>query len=73
MMTDQELNCLIGAKLQRRREARGLTRGDLAVACAVTPDEVRAFERGEADLFAEDLMLMAQALEVGVDYFFAAA
>ena len=70
MMTDQELNRLIGAKLQQRREQQGLTRRDLASACAVTPDEVRAFETGEVDLLADELLLMARALDVGVDYFF---
>lgn len=69
-MTDQELNRLIGAKLQLRRVQQGLTRGDLASACVVTPEEVRAFETGQADLFSDDLLLLARALDVDVDYFF---
>lgn len=60
----------IGARIELRRVALGLTREALAQAMNVTVQQVEAFEAGRARVSASALFDVADLFDVKVGYFF---
>jgi class 3 adenylate cyclase len=58
----------LGARIKRRREARGLKQADLASALRVTPQAVSKWERGENAPDIVVLVPLARLLDVSVEW-----
>jgi class 3 adenylate cyclase len=58
----------LGARIRRRREARGLKQADLASALRVTPQAVSKWERGENAPDIVALVPLARLLDVSVEW-----
>jgi class 3 adenylate cyclase len=58
----------LGARIKRRREARGLRQADLASALRVTPQAVSKWERGENAPDIVVLVPLARLLDVSVEW-----
>lgn len=59
----------IGERLRSARKAKGWTQPDLAEATGISQPEISKFERGQRRIYADDLALMAAALEVPAGWF----
>ena len=60
----------VGAKIRERRIMLGLTQQELAEKVGTIPQQVHKYETGANRIDAARLYLLAQALGVGVGYFF---
>src|SRR5688572_30790701 len=58
----------LGARIRRRREARGLRQADLASALRVTPQAVSKWERGENAPDIVVLVPLSRLLDVSVEW-----
>jgi transcriptional regulator with XRE-family HTH domain len=63
----------IGAQIQTRRMALGLTRDELARALRTSPDMVAAYEAGERHVPVMALCALAPLFEVELSFFFETA
>lgn len=55
------------SQLQRARERKGISRKTLSELCGLSKGQVGRFERGEREPRASDIILLADALDVGVE------
>ena len=60
---------LLGRHLQRARGERGLTQRQLAARCAISQPRISQFESGEVTPSLEQLLRLAEALQVPVQFF----
>lgn len=60
----------VGMRIRERRITLGLTQRRLAELIGVTYQQAQKYEKGVNGIAAEQLFTLAQALEVGIDYFF---
>lgn len=58
----------VGARIRERREAAGLSQGDLAAVLHRTRQSVSAIERGVQSITTEQLALIARSINTTVDY-----
>ncbi len=65
-----QIDAHIGARIEMRRVALGLTRQAMAQALDVTVQQVEAFETGAARVAAGALFELADLFDVKVAYFF---
>jgi len=64
----KELNIQIGARLQTARERVGYTQERLSELIGVTPNHLRAIERGASGISLEALEKICPVLGVGADF-----
>jgi len=57
-------------RLQKAREDRELTQRQLAQICGITEFQISRYETGKSSPNASSLELLAQSLEVSLDYLF---
>ena len=68
-MTDEEINLLeIGSRITERRKKLGMTQEMLAEKGDLTPQFVSYAESGKRAMRPENVIKLARALEVSVDY-----
>lgn len=67
---DTSINRYIGSGLTLARIVRGLSVVALATTVGMEPRRLVRLERGEAECTARELYMLAEALNVPVDYFF---
>lgn len=60
----------VGARIRRAREQQGLTQGELGEAIGKTQTAVSYWEAGRRSPDVEDIVAIADALDVEVEYFF---
>jgi transcriptional regulator with XRE-family HTH domain len=60
----------VGGRVRLRRQALGLSEGQLACIIGVTTRKARQFERGESRIGASRLLELSRVLDVPVAYFF---
>lgn len=68
-MDHGKFNVLMGRRLRSRRRALGLTQGDVARRCGVSPQQIQKYESG-AQVSAVRLWALAEVLQVPVGSFF---
>jgi len=66
-----DINEYLGKRLRRRRRAVGMTQHELAEHMGVTFQQVQKYECAASQMPARRLPVIAAALGVSVDYFFA--
>jgi transcriptional regulator with XRE-family HTH domain len=60
----------VGQVIRRRRKSLGMTQEELAVALAVTPQQIQKYETASSRISASKLFQAARALQVPAGYFF---
>ncbi len=65
-----DIRRLLGERLGRRRRALGLDIAALESVTGASAGVLAAAERGQGDLSASLLFILARALDVSIDYFF---
>jgi DNA-binding XRE family transcriptional regulator len=65
-----ELDRIIGANIQKRRLAHGMTQTELGKFLSVSFQQVQKYERGESSITAVNLVRLAVALKCRLDDFF---
>ena len=66
----RHVDLVVGRQIRLRRILLGLSQAQLALPLSVTPQQVALFERGESQLHAPQLFLLARLLGTSVDFFF---
>ena len=66
----RHVDFVVGRQVRLRRILLGLSQAQLALPLSVTPQQVALFERGESQLHAPQLFLLARLLGTSVDFFF---
>ena len=69
-MQKKDANKRVGAKIKRIREAKMLTRDELAEMINLTSSHLGLIERGERGITARNLYVMSDALQTPVGAFF---
>ena len=66
----RHVDLVVGRQVRLRRILLGLSQAQLASPLSVTPQQVALFERGESQLHASQLFLLARLLGTSVEFFF---
>ena len=66
----RHVDFVVGRQVRLRRILLGLSQAQLALPLSVTPQQVALFERGESQLHAPQLFLLARLLGTSVEFFF---
>jgi transcriptional regulator with XRE-family HTH domain len=69
-MTASEVDGHVGRRLRQRREALGISQGRLARHLGLTFSQVQKYEKGTNRIGAGRLFLLANFLDVPIDYFY---
>lgn len=68
-----DIDIYVGERLKKRRCLMGMSLQNLGKTCGVSFQQVQKYENGSNRISASKLLLMAQALNVPVSYFFEGA
>ena len=66
----RNIDLVVGRQVRLRRILLGLSQAQLAPPLSVTPQQIALFERGESQLHAPQLFLLARMLGTSVEFFF---
>ena len=72
-MDEEEQLQRLGRKIREARERLGLSQQELAERISRSQNSISEYENGHRQLFAHNLPLIANALEVPISYFFSEA
>lgn len=64
------INLIIGSKIQELRIAKGWSRPQLAVKIDVTHQQLQKYEKGANRISADRLVYLAEAFKVDISFFF---
>ncbi|WCK69309.1 helix-turn-helix domain-containing protein [Agrobacterium tumefaciens] len=65
-----DFDILVGARIRKRRNALGLSQGELGYAAGLSHQQIVKYEAGQNRVHPAEIVVFARALDAPVSYFF---